>query len=76
MIDGYRFLEENRPTEHASVWQRSSPHSSEENSFTLDQSCLLHVFHVALNILLHCLVTYAHGKHTAMHKCMQIMLLL
>ena len=57
MIDGYRFLEENRLTEHASVWQRSSQNSSEENSFTLDQSCLLRFFHVALNILLHCLAT-------------------
>lgn len=24
MIDGCRFLEENRPTEHASVWKRSA----------------------------------------------------
>ncbi len=55
MIDGYRFLEENRLTEHASVWQRSALHSPEENSFTLDQSCLLHFFHVPLNILLHSL---------------------
>lgn len=50
MIDGYRFLEENRLTEHASVWQRSAQRSSQGNSLTLDQSCLLHFFHVALNI--------------------------
>lgn len=68
VIDGYRFLEENRLTEHASIWQRSAPHSSEENSFTLDQSCLLLFFHVTLNILY-----ISHGKHTAMYKGIQIM---
>lgn len=66
MIDGYRFLgEENRLTEHASVWQRSAQHSSEGNSFTVDQSCLLYFFHVALNILFHSRGHRTHGEHKA-----------
>lgn len=68
VIDGYRFLEENRLTEHAFVWQRSALHSSEENSSTLNQSCLLHFSHVILNILLLSSMwkthSYAHGHAT------------